>query len=54
MSLTKRIMEEPPWVLDDKKVCGKCFGENGISSYIESHGDRKSCDFCANSQTRED
>ena len=52
MSLTKRIMEGPPWLLDDEKVCGNCFGDNGVNSYIENHFDGNSCDFCNSDQIK--
>ena len=52
MSLTKRMMEGPPWFLDDKKVCFNCFEDDGIRAYIENLSDGNNCDFCNANQTK--
>ena len=52
MGLVKRLLDEPPWFLDDKKVCGDCFEDDGIKLYIKKHSDGKKCDFCNNRKVK--
>ena len=45
MGLVKRLLYEP-WLADNETVCGSCFEDQGIKSYIENHSDGVGCDFC--------